>query len=310
MQQAVGATPPRLNMQLFYGRDMDVGLVQGLTHRLSEYVWDSNEPPAEASPMLLHTAEAVLERLVSEHDTTMYDPDSWVRIHSWYLMRLCTLILDGRLQEASDLLCTDETRIAFQRPAPRLLPRLCDPVPAAEEDVRAETMSEVIAYTNLMNTAQIDDLYKRALIEIHLDKLHEKRSLVYDLHSTLVLIDATFFIREEDRIDRDHPLYRALWQLELSLAENHYLGNTTIPYLPHLHIVCRWIAYANQLGMGICIVLAIGNSRCRDAGPGITGICWVSEHLCGFYSAREELLTDASNVWDMIVILNKRYVPS
>jgi hypothetical protein len=307
MQEAVGATPPRANVYLYYGRDINEKRVQSIMGILAEQTWDTDEPPDAASPALLQTARTSLRMLQEEHDVTMYDPHCWTRTACWFAMRICLLILDGRLREANELLCRDETRPELERPAQRFLPALRARPPPVPEDELESTRAVVSEYTRFM-TGRVDNLYQRALVEIHLDKLHGKRCRVYDGHATLVLIDAVF--SNGDTIDVEHPMYGQLREFVLSRPQDHYDGHTSLPYLPHLHAMCRWIAYANQLGQNVRMVMAVGNSRCREAATDVTGICWASERLCGFFSAREQVMADAVDVWNVLVMLNRRYVPT
>jgi hypothetical protein len=307
MQEAVGATPPRANLWVYYGRDINVNRVGSLMAILAEQTWDTDLPPETASHALRETAHAVMRDLMEEHDVTMYDPYCWARNACWFTIHICMLILEDRLPEAANLLYTDESLPAFQLPARSFKPTLYGIAPAASEHDVNTTRQVVLNYTTFM-AARVDNLYQRARVEVELSRLPDRRNGVYDGHATLVLIDAVF--STGDVIETDHPLYVQLRELVLSRPQNHYEGNTELPYLPHLHAVCRWIAYANQLGENVRIVLSVGPSRCRDATPDITGICWADLHTCGFFSPRQQLMTDAADVWDLLVLLNRQYVPS
>lgn len=308
MQEAAGATPPRQNLWLYYGRDISEKRVASILAILAEQTWDTDTPPAAASASLLETAQTVIRMLSEEHNVTLYDPHCWTRIACWFGIRICTLILDNRLQEANDLLCTKDTLPTFFLPACRFRPALCAIAPSAGDDAIKATRDVVCEYTRFM-AARVDNLYQRALVELYLNKLPDRRNRVYDGHASLVLIDAVF-TNDEDVIETDHVLYAQLREFVLSRPQEHYDGHTKLAYLPHLHAMCRWITYANQLGQCLKIVLSVNNSRCREATADITGMCWVSEHACGYFSPREQLMTDATDVWDLLVLLNRRYVPA
>ena len=299
MQDAAGATPPRQPVHLYYGRDLRVEMVQSQLSGLAGEAWDTADPPAAAPPSLVAVARAVHTRLTEEHDVTMYDPSDWGRVAIWYAKHLCELILAGRLADAAELLCTPTVQAAISLPAPRFLPRMCSPVPRASDYTACKRIVE--DYSRYMQK-RVDRLYKRAFVEIHLDTVHELRCRVYDFHPTLVLLDSVFE-------DRDHPMYLQLRQFELARPQDHYEGRTELAYLPHVHAVCKWITYANQQNRGITLALTVGNSRCRDIDSDITGFCWVSRHLCGFFSQNGQLVADACRVWDLLVLLNQRYVP-
>jgi hypothetical protein len=307
MQEAVGATPPRPNLWVYYGRDINVRRIESLMAILAEQTWDTDLPPETASHALRETAQTVLRDLTEEHDVTLYDPCCWARIACWFTMHICMLILEDRLSEANDLLCTDGTMPVFRMSARRFLPTLYAIAPRAGETAVKTTRDVVNGYTQFMS-ARVDNLYQRALVELYLWQLYDRRSTVYDGHATLVLLDAVF--STDDVIETDHPLYVQLRELVLSRPQDHYDGQTRLAYLPHLHDMCRWIAYANQLGHNIRIVLAVGPNRCRDATADVTGICWADLHTCGYFSPREQLMADADSVWDLLVFLNRRHVPS
>jgi hypothetical protein len=309
MQGAAGATPERVPPPVTYGRTISEQTVEELYHILIKNMWETKVPPEEASPELLRAAEFVLRGMKEEREAVMYDPDCWIQRAVWFAIDVCEKLLEGRLAEVEYDLFPDK---AGPFPAPTFAPPLCPLAPPALKEERERLQSAVQRYAN-ESTEKIDLIYQRAVLEIHLsERYHADRVRVFDERPPLMLLDSVFFLRsgEFGLSEEDEAMYQRLSTFINTLLERHYSGEmaeTGVPFLPHVHNVCRWVSYINAEQPVVHIDVAVGGGRTREMLRSTTGVCWVSSNLAGFCARNLMMVVDAENVWDLLCYLNAKY---
>jgi hypothetical protein len=289
---------------------LDRKKIQALITSLTQFTWNTVDPPDNVDPALAVLARKVREEIIDEHDHCLYDPHMWARQGIGWVIKLCEKLEERDNLAAARHQVDDPENF---RPSCYLVPSLSMPLrrPADCTEDRITDLRKLVEDTCLKMTALVDDMYRRARVEITLyEEYPAQRLCVYDDRTVPEILDDTFNQISTGALPSElETAYQCIRGFIFAHLPAHYSGDNLagLSFLPHLYHLIRWMVYANSSNRKLNLVFSVGPSRCRYKPENCTGVCWASSGLCGYHDSEYSAVTDGEDVWDLIYHLNTKY---